>query len=236
MSEVREARNSETEAEVTTFCDVRFYKLGNDTPSGTEVVAANFDQLRFEASRPMTDDEVAKLMQILGFAWKVTVRGERMLTFKRNGQNAVIVYVSISSSASRSPFERFDEFVNSLNDYIADGSTVKRDGSQLVTGIDNLSVTVWADDVYQELPLDTPKLQKLANRPSPFAAESLSGKSRDEIVRKLTALVSIKDSLTAGEQDILTMAHDLMAVAADAEKRAKDAEAKLDAARAALSA
>lgn len=236
MSETVEARNSETEAEVTTFCDVPFYKLGNDTPSGSPVVAAHFDALRFEASRPMTDAEVQHLMQILGFAWKVTVRGDKMLSFKRNGQNAVVVYVSLSSSSSRNPFERFDEFQEVVNDYIADGSTVKRDGSQLVSGIDNLSVTVWADDVYQELPEQYSKLQKLANRPSPFVAESLSGKSRDEIVRKLTALVSIKDSLTAGEQDILTMAHDLMAVAAEAEKRAKDAEAKLDAARAALSA
>jgi hypothetical protein len=236
MSETREARNSETEAEVTTFCDFPFYKLGSDTPSGTEVVAAHFNQLRFEASRSMTDSEVEQLMQILGFVWKVTVRGDRLTQFKRNGQNAVIVYVSLSSSQSRSPFERFDEFVNSVNDYIADGSTVKRDGSQLVSGIDNLSVTVWADDVYQEIPVAFTKLNKLSNRPSPFAPANLSGKTRDEIVRKVSAMVGIKDSMTTGEQDILAMAHDLMVIAAEAEKKAQDAEAKLEAVKAALSA
>lgn len=236
MAETVEVYNAETEAEFVTFCDVPFYKLGADMPSGMAVVAADFNMIRFEANRPLTDVEVEQLMQILGFAWKVTVRGDRMLNFKRHGQNAVVVYVSLASSQSSKRFDRFDEFQEVVNDYIADGSTVKLDGSQLVAGIENLNVTVWVDEVYQELPVQYAKLQKLASRPSPFVAESLSGKSRDEIVRKLTAMVSIKDSLTAGEQDILTMAHDLMAIAAEAEKKAKDAETKLEAARAALSA
>lgn len=236
MSEIVEVTNEETEAEVTNFCDVPFYRLDADTPSGMAIVAADFDQLRFEANRPMTDAEVENLMQILGFVWKVTVRGERLLNFKRHGQNAVVVYVSLASSQSGKRFERFDEFLDTVNDYIADGSTVKKDGSQLVSGIDNLSVTVWADEVYQELPVATAKLQKLANHPSPFAPANLSGKTRDEIVRKLSALVSIKDSMTTGEQDILAMAHDLMVITVEAEKKAKDAEAKLEAVKAALSA
>lgn len=236
MSETVEARNSETEAAVVTFEGTPFYKLGSETSSGAPVVAAHFDALRFEASRSMNDAEVQHLMQILGFAWKVTVRGDKLLHFKRDGQNSVVVYVSLLSSSSRSPFERFDEFQEVVNDYIADGSTVKRDGSQLVSAIDNLSVTVWADDVYQELPVATAKLRKLANRPSPFAPANLSGKTRDEIVRKLSALVSIQDSMTTGEQDILAMAHDLMVITVEAEKKAKDAEAKLEAVKAALSA
>lgn len=244
MSEFVEVANENTDADVATFDGITFFKLGTDTPSGLPVVANDFEALRFEANRNLSTDEIQHLMQILGFVWKVTVRGDKLNTFEPDGPNAVVVYVELASSQSRSRFDRFDEFVAGVNDYIADGSTVKKDGSQLVGGMEDVTVTVWADKVTQEVTQETierqAKLKKLASRPSPFAPEPLSGKTQEEIAKKLTALISIRESLTAGEQDILTMAYDLLNFKSDETKQAiaakEAAEAKLDAVRTALSA
>lgn len=257
MAYTETAQNEQTRAESVNVKGTTYYRLGKTegvTALEAEVCASQFDSMFFEVNRDITDEELYQLTGLIGYLWRTTVKGERLTDVRRYNENSFEIVASLASSSSNTPLNRFDQFAQTLNDFIEEGSDVRNDGTQKVKGMPNTSVTVWVDEVVQQLEPKNfnknSKMERLAARPSPFAPELLSGKSTEEIIAKVTALVSIKESLTPGEQDILTMAHDLMVAYAelslkiveaenaveDAQEETAKAEAKLEAVRSALSA
>lgn len=238
MSYTETAVDEQTNAPRMRLKGTDYFRLGEtDGATGIEgpVVATEFESMVFQADRDITDEELYQLSGLLGFLWKMTVKGERLTDVTRLDERMFLIRASIASSTSRNAYARFDDFVEQMNEFVADGSPVKKDGSQLVEGVENVKLSIWVDSVTQELERKNfSKLEALAAKPSPFAVASLSGKTADEIANKVKALVSIKDSLTPGEQDILTMAHDLMVAQAAMAAKLAEAEAKLEAVRSAL--
>lgn len=242
MTCTKTAHNEETNADTVEVDGTTYFRLG-ETENATDiegpVVADDFEFMFFEASRPITDEELYHLSGLLGYLWRVHVKGARLDDVRRNDEKSFEIYAPLTSSRSSNRYARFDDFVLELNDFIASGSTVKQDGTQKVKGMENLTLTVFVDTVTQELERENffknSKMAKLAAKPSPFAPERLSGKTTEEIVAKVQALVTIKNSLTPGEQDILTMAHDLIAAQYELAAKVAEAEEKLEAIRSALS-
>lgn len=247
MSYTRTAYNEDTNARRIDVSGTTYFLLGsteNKTDIEAPVMADAFDSMFFEASRPLTDEEIFHLSGLIGYKWKSTVRGQRLEDVRRHDERSFEIIASLNSSHRSEPMSSFDIFAEELNDFIAEGSPVRSsDGVQKVKGMENVTVTIWLPEVTQELEPDnfgkvaaaTAKMEKFAARKSPFAPSLLSGKTTEEITAKVTALVSIKDSLTPGEQDILTMAHDLMVAQADLVAKLAEAEVKLAAVRSALS-
>jgi hypothetical protein len=238
MSHTETAYNEDTKALFLTINETRYFQLGKadySTPIEGEVVAQDFTSMVFTANRALSNQELDHLSALIGFLWKTTVKGDRLTNVRRFDEITFVITVDLNSSTSRNPYGRFDEFSSKLNEFLAEGSPVRKDGTQLVEGINDVQLMIWLDEVSQEVEQEsTAKLAKLASMPSPFAPELLSGKTTDEISNKVRALVSIKDSLTPGEQDVLTMAHDLLVANADLVAKLAEAEAKLAAVRSAL--
>lgn len=238
MSSTQTAYNEQTNAASVEVEGRRYFRLGETegaTALEAPVMAQDFTSMLFEADRDLTGQEVYHLSSLIGFLWKTTVKGERLTDIIKVNSRSFVIKAALADSRSGNPYGRFDEFSEQLNDFIAEGSPVRTIGTQLVKGIEDVTLSIWLDNVSQELERSNfSKLAKLASRPSPFAPELLSGKTTEEIANKVKAMVSIKDSLTPGEQDILTMAHDLMVAHAELSAKVAEAEAKLAAVREAL--
>lgn len=249
MGYTRTAINEETNAPRLEVDGTTYFRLG-ETEGATDieapVMSGDFTSMLFQANRPLTDEEIHHLSGLIGYKWRMTVRGERLEDVRRYDERSFEIVAALRSSKRSNPTLQFDDFTEELNDFIAEGSPLRgSDGIQKVKAMDNTRLTIWVNEVSQELEPEnfgkvaaaqSAKMTAFLARKSPFAPALLSGKSEAEIIAKVKALVSIKDSLTPGEQDILTMAHDLMVAQADLVSKLAEAETKLEAVRTALSA
>lgn len=109
--------------------------------------------MRLQASRPLTDDEVAKVAQLTGFTHRKTLNGEGLSDPERDGSAAVILSTDNTKSYGRK--SQFGSFEDKLGHILRYGSDVRKTnrsgagtmGTRLVEGIGNdVSFTLYYQD------------------------------------------------------------------------------------------
>lgn len=116
------------------------------------------DAMRFEASRDLSDDDdIHKLVQLIGYSYRTSVRGESLRGFTRDSARSFIVAADASKSRRSDVGEGFEEFEADLDEMIRDGSlerTTNRSGpgtkgTRLIEGFgeNDLRFEVYYDDV-----------------------------------------------------------------------------------------
>lgn len=101
-----------------------------------------FNSLRVEANRPLSNAESHQLFELVEYAWITMVRGQELTEKISDTKESIVVDAELGRSFSSKPLERFDEFLGEINDFIRTGSPVRRNGSRKVEGMD-IEVTVW---------------------------------------------------------------------------------------------
>lgn len=105
-----------------------------------------FSSLRIETSRPLRSAEARQLFALIDYAWITKVRGQELTERFPDSDTSMVVDADLGRSFSSKPWERFGEFAAEINDFIADGSTVRRDGTRKVEGLKDVTVTLWVPD------------------------------------------------------------------------------------------
>lgn len=104
-----------------------------------------FSSLRVEADRKLSPSESRQLFELVDYAWITMVRGQELTERVADTKESIVVDADLGRSFSSKPFERFDDFVSEINDFIKDGSPVRRDGTRKVEGLD-VEVTLWVPE------------------------------------------------------------------------------------------
>lgn len=109
--------------------------------------------MRLQASRALTDEEVAKVAQLTGFTHRKTLNGEGLSDPERDGNAAVILSTDNTKSYGRK--SQFGPFEDKLGDILRDGSDIRTTnrsgpdtkGTRLVEGIGkDVSFTLYYQD------------------------------------------------------------------------------------------
>lgn len=112
--------------------------------------------MRFQANRPISDEEMNHLSQLIGYQYRATVRGESMGTPERDTPYSFTVYADTTKSSSDDLGHAMEKFETGLNDIIQNGSPVRTTdrsgpaGTRLVDGFNdsNLGLETYYDDVH----------------------------------------------------------------------------------------
>lgn len=138
-------RNEETGAEVATSTHSKVFKVAGD------VLPDEFREMRIEASRDLTAEEVDQLVKLIEYSWVTTARGQEFTFFDSENQRAFTVGADLTRSFSHDPVGRAKEFVDGLNAFIASGSPQRKtkNNTRAVEPLPNTTVTVWVTDVYK---------------------------------------------------------------------------------------
>lgn len=142
-------RNQETKAEVITAFpgtedEQDFYKLGNG------VYNWEYNAILVKANRPVDDDEMLQLAQLVGYAHSVLC-GEGFSWPERVSGDAFIM----GTDSTKNRNSAFDEFLDPLNDVIAEGTRLRTTnrsgpgtkGTRKTEGMKNTTVEIYMDQV-----------------------------------------------------------------------------------------
>lgn len=111
------------------------------------------DDMRIQASRPLTDAEVQRVAQLTGYQHRSTLNGEGLSDPDRCGNASVLVGTDNTKSSGRKSM--FDEFEDGLEGTLQDGSPVRKTdrsgpgtkGTRLVEGFGkDVSFTLYYQD------------------------------------------------------------------------------------------
>lgn len=109
--------------------------------------------MRIQASRPLTDDEVAKVAQLTGYTHRSTLNGEGLSDPERDGNAGVILETDNTKSYGRKT--RWDDFESKLNGILKNGSDIRTTnrsgegtkGTRLIDGIgDDVTFQLYYQD------------------------------------------------------------------------------------------
>lgn len=109
--------------------------------------------MRLQASRALTDEEVAKVAQLTGYAHRKTLNGEGLSDPERDGNAAVILSTDNTKSYGRKT--QFGSFEDQLPSILRDGSDIRTTnrsgpdtkGTRLVEGLgDSVTFTLYYQD------------------------------------------------------------------------------------------
>lgn len=133
-----------------------FYRTG-DLDDGRKLHPDTPSAMRLEANRPLTDDEMQRAAQLLGYSYATTVRGENMDEPHRDSDRSFVVAADTTKSRSDDLGEAMWHFENNLPDMMRNGSPVRTTdragagtkGTRLVEGLADpeLTFTIYYDDV-----------------------------------------------------------------------------------------
>lgn len=114
-----------------------------------KVRAGDFKALRVKANRELTSDEFARLHGLVDYLWLTVVRGQPLDSFIKDTPRSFTANANLSRSYSSNPALRMEQFLDQLNDFIAEGSPrrVTMGNSRLVEGIPDVKVSVWVSHV-----------------------------------------------------------------------------------------
>lgn len=82
--------------------------------------------MRFEANRPITDDEMHKMASLIGYRYRAAVHGEPMDYPQRDSTHSFVVAADTTKSASDDLGMALDDFEGGLTDFVKDGSPVRK--------------------------------------------------------------------------------------------------------------
>lgn len=111
--------------------------------------------MRLQAERALTDDEILRFAQAVGYAWASQVRGEPLGDFVRDGDCAFVVVADSSTCRRTDLTKALLEFEQEMSVLVQQGSPVRKTdragtgtkGTRLVEGIPNLRFSLYYDDV-----------------------------------------------------------------------------------------
>jgi hypothetical protein len=113
--------------------------------------------MRFEANRPLTDDEVSQMAQLIGYRYRAAIRGESLGWPERDSAHSFVVAADTTKSRSDDLGVALEDFEDDLDGLIFEGSPVRTTdragagtrGTRLVEGFNDpdLKVAIYYDDV-----------------------------------------------------------------------------------------
>lgn len=123
-----------------------FFELGPwDEDGYSDIKPGWFNTMLFISDTDLSSSEIEHLASLIGYYWKVTVKGPALTGISRIATNAFTVKTSFYASQSYDPVKRFGQFVNGLNDFLMEGSPIRRGKTRLVEPFGreiNLSVRI----------------------------------------------------------------------------------------------
>jgi hypothetical protein len=108
------------------------------------------DEMRIQASRPLSDEEVQRVAQLTGYQHRSTLNGEGLSDPDRCGRASVLVGTDNTKSAGRKSM--FNEFEEGLETTLQEGSPVRKtnrsgpgtQGTRLIDGLgDDVTFTLY---------------------------------------------------------------------------------------------
>ncbi|MGK2881516.1 MAG: hypothetical protein ACSLE6_12220 [Mycobacterium sp.] len=116
--------------------------------------------IRFQANRPLSDHELQRLGQIVGYNYRAEVRGEPTGSPIRDSDRSFIVHADTTKSRSDDVSVALERFESALSSIVADGSPIRKTdragagtaGTRLVTGLgpNAPTLSIWYDDVVKD--------------------------------------------------------------------------------------
>lgn len=113
--------------------------------------------MRFEANRPLTDDEMRQMAQLIGYRYAATVRGERLPDPERDSPYSFVLSTDTTKSRSDDLGIALEDFEEDLDGFVHAGSPVRTTdragagtkGTRLVDGLGDpdLHIEIYYDDV-----------------------------------------------------------------------------------------
>ena len=113
--------------------------------------------MRIQSKRPLSDDDMQKAAQLLGYAYRAEVRGEPLGDPERDSPYSFVVYADTTKSSSDDLGIALEGFEESLPEMFADGSPIRKTdragagtkGTRLVEGFDGdgFGFEIYYDDV-----------------------------------------------------------------------------------------
>ena len=116
-------------------------------------------RMRFQAHRPLSDRDMMRMSQLVGYTYACTVRGERMGTPKRDSPYSFILEADTTKSSSDDLGMALQQFESDLPRFLAEGSPVRKTnrsgpgtaGTRLVEGMENPpTFDMYYDDVFEQ--------------------------------------------------------------------------------------
>lgn len=114
-----------------------------------KVKPGDFKALRVKANRELTSAELERLHGLVDYLWVTVVRGQALKSYIKDTDRSFTANASLSRSFSSKPKVRMNEFLEALNDFIAEGSPRRTTmgNTRLIEGIPNVKVSVWLSHV-----------------------------------------------------------------------------------------
>lgn len=230
-----------------------FFDLGEFTESGYPKnyrhTVGQFKTMMFIADTDLSATEIDHLASLIGYYWKIIVKGPALTGIERIATNAFIVKTDFSQSRSTTPSQRFGQFVYGLNKFLMEGSPVRAGKGRLVepfgrkidlsVRVDEMKhglrpepmVVVYSDDDKPPAPMPaTPPRDSKPPAPMPAGSRKRIFKSNGlDASTNLMALEAAKDLLPQGEQDILELAMEVVRQNIEMAQKLRKAEATLEA-------
>ena len=215
-----------------------FFDLGEFTESGYPKnyrhTVGQFKTMMFIADTDLSATEIDHLASLIGYYWKIIVKGPALTGIERIATNAFIVKTDFSQSRSTTPSQRFGQFVYGLNKFLMEGSPVRAGKGRLVepfgrkidlsVRVDEMKhglrpepmVVVYSDDDKPPAPMPDGSRKRI------FKSNGLDASTN------LMALEAAKDLLPQGEQDILELAMEVVRQNIEMAQKLRKAEATLE--------
>lgn len=115
--------------------------------------------MRFQSETPLTDTDIERMSQAIGYSYSSTVRGESMPTAHRDSACSFIVSADTTKSRSDDLGMALERFEDDFNDTVRDGSPERKTdragagtkGTRLVDGLgaDAPTLHIFYDDVHE---------------------------------------------------------------------------------------
>lgn len=131
--------DAETGAESVFVYESRVYRV--DEANG--ILPGNFQEMRFEADRPLSDSDLDALHTLVREHWDFVVDGLPLDDIFCDGDNAWSTYGKMLHSPVKAR-KLGQTFVSTLNDFIVTGN-------EHAPGVADVKLTVWVDEVYKEV-------------------------------------------------------------------------------------
>lgn len=109
------------------------------------------DVMRFQATRPLTPEDISKFAGLVGYAYRATVRGESIPEPNQDSPYSFTVFADTTKSRRTDLDEALENFEESLHQMIHEGSPqrVTKDNTRLIEGFNepDLGFEIYYDSV-----------------------------------------------------------------------------------------
>lgn len=188
--------NRDTNAARTRIDGETFFRYtGSDQIASAEnlgeIVPGEFSKFALRTDRVLSEDEVQRLIAIVGFYWKTMVRAKEAIKVDsyglHGGDNTVVVFQNglydhgVSLSHSHNAEYRFAEFVVALNENLEAGTKVRADGTQRAAGFEKpVLVELFLNEVEESVSIAKPAV-KVELPWEDNSADYFANKTADEL-------------------------------------------------------